>query len=104
VKCQITTAFTLAAALIATFTIAANGETFPETLSQPGDPTRWYEPADTPAKKFRTQMKEAGAALKEQLEECRGSSNRRACEEEARELYRTEVARVRALFATTERG
>ncbi|QJR13455.1 hypothetical protein [Usitatibacter palustris] len=95
-KAPITTGFTLAAALLATVTISANGESFP----QPGDPLRWYEPSDTPIKRYKTLMKEAGAALKEALEECRRVSDRRACEAEARETYRTEVANARAVLET----
>jgi hypothetical protein len=61
--------------------------------AEKGYPARWYEPADTPQKRYETAMKEAAAALAEALRECRSQvSERRACEAQAREQHRKEVA------------
>lgn len=81
----------MALAVAATVTVAAHGESF----SQPGDPSRWYEPSDTPAKRYAQHMKEAGAALKEAIAECRNLPARTECEREARSQYRIDTARAR---------
>lgn len=84
---------TMILAAVATVTVAAHGETF----SQPGDPARWYEPADTPAKRYTQLMKEAGAALKEALAECRNLATRADCERDARAQHRADVARAEGI-------
>jgi hypothetical protein len=94
-------------ALLAATTIVVNAEKFGEPLAvplavpfaEPGDPARWYIPADTPARKYQTHMKEAAAALKEALGECRAAVDRRACEREAREVFRSDVAKARAVLS-----
>lgn len=64
--------------------------------AEKGDPARWYEPADTPQKKFRADMKEAGAAQAEALSACRGRDTlRKECEAEAREQYRLDAQAAR---------
>ena len=87
----------LAAALLATTSALAAMPDNP--IAQPGDPARWYEPADTPAKKYALAMKEASAALKESLAECRQAAepDRKACEGEARANYRADVASAKRL-------
>lgn len=80
-----------AVALLAASTIVTNAETFAE----PGGPAGWYVAADTPAKKYRMLMKEAAAALKEALAECRAVADRRTCEREAREIFLSDVAEAR---------
>lgn len=68
-----------------------------DPLREPGDPARWYIPADTPAQKYAVAMKEAGAALKEALEECRRAAvDRKACETQARAQWRHDMQRARA--------
>ena len=61
-----------------------------------GDPARWAVPADTPQEKYRTSMQEAAAAKAEALKECRAQAQRKACEEDARRRYESEVQRARA--------
>jgi hypothetical protein len=69
-----------------------------------GDPARWYEPDDTPEKKYRTAMKEAAAAKAEALKECRAGAQRKACEAEARRQYESEVRRARDHLAHPGKG
>lgn len=64
-----------------------------------GDPARWYQPAETPRQKYDNAMKEAGAALAEAKADCRGQSDRRACETDAREQYRRDTESARALLS-----
>ena len=65
-------------------------------IAQPGDPARWYQPADTPRKKYENSMKEARAALAEALADCRSQhSDRKSCQAEARENYRHDVAEAK---------
>ena len=94
--------FTSIGAVLATTTIVGNAEKFVEPLAEPfaepGDPARWYVAADTPTRKYQKLMKEAGAALKEALGECRAAVDRRACEREAREIFRSDVAKARTVF------
>jgi hypothetical protein len=65
---------------------------------QPGDPARWYQPDVSASDHYRTAMKEAGAAQKEALDECRTQAReaREACMREARERYRSDVEQARA--------
>lgn len=68
-----------------------------DPLREPGDPARWFIPAETPAQKFAVAMKEAGAALKEALEECRRAPvDRKACETQSRAQWRHDVRLARA--------
>ncbi|HEX5628186.1 MAG TPA: hypothetical protein VFX72_01330 [Usitatibacteraceae bacterium] len=62
-----------------------------------GDPKRWYVPADTPQLKYETQVKEAHAALGEELKECRAlQSGRSDCVALAKEQHRRDLADARA--------
>ncbi len=69
--------------------------------AQRGDPDRWYQPADTPQRKYETAMKEARNALAEARKECRGQAKdaRKACEAEARAQYARDVADAKAYLA-----
>ena len=91
------TSFIAVAVVTATFGFAANAD---DPLERAGDPQRWYIPADTPAQKYAVAMKEAGAALKEALQECRQvqpvAAERKACEAEARAQWQHEVRQARA--------
>ena len=69
-----------------------------------GDPARWYQPDDTPEKKYRTAMKEAAAAKAETVKECRASAQAKACEADARRQYQSEVQQARGLLARTSKG
>lgn len=69
-----------------------------------GDPARWYQPDDTPEKKYRTAMKEAAAAKAEAVQECRASAQAKACEAEARRQYDFEVQRARDRLARPDKG
>jgi len=78
--------------------LAATGS----SIAQRGDPARWYEPADTPRRKYENVMKEASQAFKEALAECRSqSADRRSCVMEARERYRHDVAYAKGFLATS---
>ena len=71
----------------------------PDSVAMPGDPGRWYRPADTPEKRYEVAMKEANAALKEARDECRraDAGERNACMSEALKVYRDDVASARSL-------
>ena len=70
-----------------------------------GDPARWYQPADTPQEKYRTDMKEAVAALAEALKECRAEpAGRKECEAAARRQHQDDVERARGLLARSTQG
>jgi hypothetical protein len=75
----------------------------PESVAHPGDPARWYKPADTPEKLYHTAMKEAQAALKDAMGDCRmemSKSNRRTCVEEALRVYHEDVAEAKSELAS----
>jgi len=92
------TSFVAAAVIAVSFGLGADGS---DSVRQPGDPARWYMPADTPAKKYAVAMQEAGAALKEALQECRReAADRKACEAEARAQWRVEVADARGILSS----
>jgi hypothetical protein len=98
------TTFVAAAVAAASFGLGALAE---DPVREAGDPPRWYIPADTPAQKYAVSMKEAGAALKEALDECRrGSADRKACEQEARDQWRHDVRIARGYLSgdTTPNG
>jgi hypothetical protein len=69
--------------------------------AQPGDPERWYRPNVTPMDRHQTAMKEAAAALKEALGDCReqAAPGRSACMREAREQQRKDVGLANARLA-----
>lgn len=70
-----------------------------------GDPARWYVPADTPKRLYDTQVKEAGAALGEQLKECRAlQAGRNDCIAQARALHRRDLEDARSLLARSQGG
>jgi hypothetical protein len=69
-----------------------------------GDPARWYQPDDTPEKRYRTAMKEAVAAKAEAVKECRASVQAKACEAEARRQYESEAQRARELLVRPSKG
>ena len=68
---------------------------------QPGDPDRWYRANVTPMERHQSAMKEAAAALKEALGECREqpTSGRSTCMREAREQQRKDVGQANARLA-----
>lgn len=64
-----------------------------------GDPARWYVPADTPQRKYDTQVKEARAALGEALKECRAlHAGRVDCMAQARAQQRRDLEDARRLL------
>lgn len=66
--------------------------------AEKGDPARWYEPADTPQKVYRTLLKEAQAALAEAKKECRAvPGDRKGCEAAARAQYERDLAYARSV-------
>ena len=73
----------------------------PTSIAQPGDPARWYKPADTPEKLYHTAMKEANAALKIAITSCRDEAKpeRRNCVLDARRTYNEDVAAANDLRA-----
>lgn len=60
-----------------------------------GDPPRWAEPIVSSAQRLENSMKEARNALADALKECRDSAGRKACEAEARDQYKRDVAAAR---------
>lgn len=78
----------------------AQDRTRATSFSEPGDPPRWYVPADTPQRKYENAAREARNALADQLRECRASaSKKKECETQAREQYREDMARARDFLA-----
>jgi hypothetical protein len=70
-----------------------------------GDPARWYVPADTPRLLYQTQVKEAGAALGEQLKECRAlQAGRSECIAEANAQHRRDLEDARSLLSRSQGG
>jgi hypothetical protein len=71
----------------------------PDSVAQPGDPARWYKPADTPQKQYHAAMKEANAALKIAMTDCRreAKSDRSACFSDAMRTYHEDVAAANSL-------
>jgi len=70
-----------------------------------GDPARWYVPADTPQRKYETQVKEANAALDEALKECRAQQEgRSACTAEANAQRRRDVEEARSRLLQSRGG
>ncbi|HTS84463.1 MAG TPA: hypothetical protein VMG61_05110 [Usitatibacter sp.] len=65
----------------------------PDSIARPGDPERWYKPADTPGKVYANAVKEANAALNEAIKGCREEAKpeRRACVQEALRTYHQDV-------------
>jgi hypothetical protein len=68
---------------------------------QPGDPERWYRPNVTPMDRHQTAMKEAAAALKEAIGDCReqAAATRSACIRDARDQQRKDVSVANARLA-----
>jgi hypothetical protein len=70
-----------------------------------GDPARWYVPADTPALKYETQVKDAQAALAEARKECQAlQAGRTACLAEASAQHRSDLADARSLLLRSRSG
>jgi hypothetical protein len=70
-----------------------------------GDPARWYVPADTPQLKYETQVKEAHAALGEELKECRAlQAGRSDCVALAKSQHRRDLADARAQLLESRGG
>jgi hypothetical protein len=84
------------AALLALASAGAGAASRAAAYSEETDPPRWYEPADTPQKKYETAMKEARNALADALKECKSS---KPCEAEARARYEKEAAEAKAHLA-----
>jgi len=69
-----------------------------------GDPARWYVPADTPRLKYETQVKEARAALAEELKECRAlKAGRSDCVAQANAQHRRDMDEARSLLLKSRR-
>jgi hypothetical protein len=67
------------------------------------DNPKWFEPIASPQQRHDNRVKEARAALKENLAECAALKGdaRKGCEREARAFYQQDLERARA--ALTER-
>ena len=65
------------------------------------DPVRWSTEDTTPQARYRTATKEAGAALREALADCRRSGGREnaACAREARQRFAQDMADAKQLLA-----
>lgn len=68
-----------------------------ENIVQPGDPARWYQEDLTAGARFQTLRKEAGAAYKIAVAECKQGerATRAACLRQARAVYEQEMAEAR---------
>ena len=66
-----------------------------------GDPLRWSREDSDSAARMKTLRKETAAALQESLGNCRTvpKAERAACTKEARDIYRQEMAGLRARLA-----
>ena len=71
--------------------IVALGACVAFAASEPGDPARWYQPAETPQQKYENAMIEARQALLVALSECKKYGEQKACETEVREQYKKDV-------------
>jgi hypothetical protein len=72
--------------------------------SEPGDPARWYQPAETPQQKYENAMLEARQALAVALSECKKYGEQKACEIEAREQHKKDVEYARRFITTPQAG
>jgi hypothetical protein len=65
---------------------------------------RWSTPFANAQERQRNQVKEARAALKQNLDECRAAgSGRKACEQDARALYTEELRKATSAPAASPR-
>jgi hypothetical protein len=87
----------LACAAAAALLVACGGAAA-ETAPLAGDLPRGYHADPTPQDRYRTSIKQAGAALREALDECRARlrpEDHPSCEREARVQHRNDMARAR---------
>lgn len=68
------------------------------------DPQRWYQANDTPQQHYQNLLKEAQAALKQALQECKTSkgSVAQACRNEASHHYADDKARAKRILRLLE--
>jgi hypothetical protein len=88
----------MAAVLALALAGAASVASAQDATRLPGDPPRWYVPNVTPQDRYNTSVKEAAAALKEALDECRATASA-DCVRAAREQHRSDVAAATARLA-----
>lgn len=72
--------------------------------SEPGDPARWYQPAETPRQKYDNAMIEARQALLVALSECKKYGEEKACEAEAREQHKKDVEYAKRFLSEPRNG
>lgn len=77
----------------------------PDNGMHAGDPARWYQEDLTPRARFMTSKKEAGAAYREALSECKKieRAGRTACTREARAMFEQALAEARQKMQTSSR-
>ncbi len=68
---------------------------------EPGDPARWYQPAETPQQKYDNAMIEARQALLVALSECKKYGEEKACETEARAQHARDVEYAKRFLSST---
>lgn len=94
-----TVAASCALAATLAYPLSPSGTEHVGVNAERGDPARWYVPADTPQRKYETQVKEANAALGEALKECRAQQEgRSACTAQANAQRRRDVEEARSLL------
>jgi hypothetical protein len=71
---------------------------------EPGDPSRWYQPAETPRQKYDNAMIEARQALLVALSECKKYGEEKACEAEARSQHQKDVEYAKRFLASAQDG
>ncbi|WP_296953017.1 hypothetical protein [uncultured Massilia sp.] len=77
-----------------------------QTAKKPGDPARWYQGNKNQQQSLSTIKKEINAAYAQQKAECgRGAKSERAsCLEQARQVYRDDMANAKQLVAEAPSG
>jgi hypothetical protein len=72
--------------------------------AEPGDPARWYQPAETPKQKYENAMIEARQALRVALSECKKYGEQKACEAEARAQHQRDVEYAKRFLSDPPAG
>jgi Ni/Co efflux regulator RcnB len=90
-----------AACIAAPFTASAQPAEFANR-----DNPKWFEPIASPQQLHANLVKEAKAALKENLAECATlkGEERKACEREARTFYQQDLERARSALSNRQPG
>lgn len=72
--------------------------------AEPGDPARWYQPAETAQQKYENAMIEARQAFLVALSECKKYGEEKACAAEARAQHRRDVEYAKRFLDSPREG